>query len=564
MDLEKLPVYQVIPPTEFPDQDYPSPVATRNTDRPARGTSQFRKTIRDVALGFLIATAFWTIPHATRVSWPSARRCVGRFFGHRHHHKHHNHHGHHHGHHHENLFPSGKKIGYQGPTETGIEPFVAVTADAPPEQQSYYPLVSPAHSSHDAFDPVRSWGYLSPFHSLPSNAFGLEGSSGKVPDQCKLTQVHLLHRHGARYPTSSKEPSGFAARLKAAGNYKASGNLKFLNTWSYGLGKEVLTPFGRSQLFNLGVGFRQKYGHLLDKIANPKQKLVFRTTSQHRMLHSALNFAAGFFGLPFKSQYHQSIVIEAPGFNNTLAPYFTCNNSEHASKTYVKSIMSDWSEIYLAGALPRLQANLTGYQLTFEDYYSDLMFWYAYSFGSPTAAAIGKGWVEELVSRLTQEPIKNYDSSTNSTLDSNPITFPLDQPIYVDATHDTVISCIVVALNLTSLASEGPLPTRFIPKKQSFVSSHISPFAGNLHAQVVECEDGKKIRFLLNDAPVPLTGLRGCPEDAEGFCPLSIAVKALQTRIKEIDYQNDCNVKNGYTPPSGGGGIVNGRPPSSG
>ncbi|KAA1126659.1 hypothetical protein PGTUg99_032098 [Puccinia graminis f. sp. tritici] len=65
------------------------------------------------------------------------------------------------------------------------------------------------------------------------------------------------------------------------------------------------------------------------------------------------------------------------------------------------------------------------------------MFWYAYSFGSPTAAAIGKGWVEELVSRLTQQPIKNFDSSTNSTLDSNPVTFPLDQPIYVDATHDT-------------------------------------------------------------------------------------------------------------------------------
>ncbi|KAA1075154.1 hypothetical protein PGT21_030059 [Puccinia graminis f. sp. tritici] len=191
------------------------------------------------------------------------------------------------------------------------------------------------------------------------------------------------------------------------------------------------------------------------------------------------------------------------------------------------------------------------------------MFWYAYSFGSPTAAAIGKGWVEELVSRLTQQPIQNFDSSTNSTLDSNPVTFPLDQPIYVDATHDTVISCIVVALNLTSLASEGPLPTRVMPKKQSFVSSHISPFAANLHAQVVECEGGKKIRFILNDAPVPLTGLRGCPEDAEGFCPLPIAIEALQARIKEIDYQNDCNGEDGYAPPFGGGGIVDGRPPSS-
>ncbi|KAH9456222.1 hypothetical protein Pst134EB_012425 [Puccinia striiformis f. sp. tritici] len=138
-----------------------------------------------------------------------------------------------------------------------------------------------------------------------------------------------------------------------------------------------------------------------------------------------------------------------------------------------------------------------------------------------------------------------------------------DQPIYVDATHDTVISCVVVALNLTTLTSEGPLPTRYIPDKQSFVSSHISPFAGNLQAQVIECEGGKKIRFLLNDAPVPLTGLNGCPQDDEGFCPLSVAIKALQTRIKEIDHQNDCNSDISYSPPFGGGGITDGRPPSS-
>lgn len=312
------------------------------------------------------------------------------------------------------------------------------------------------------------------------------------------------------------------------------------------------------------------------------------------MLHSALNFAAGFFGLPFESRYRQLIVIESKGFNNTLAPYHTCKNGEEAGKTYTQQILANWSEIYLAEALPRLQANLTGYQLTFQDlvsmqqlcayetvslgwspfcqiftpeefkgfaYYSDLLFWYAYSFGAPSAAAIGKGWVEELVSRLTRTPITKYNSSTNSTLVSNPITFPLDQPIYVDATHDTVISCVIVALNLTSLASEGPLPTKFIPKKQSFVSSQISPFAGNLQIQVVECEDEKKIRFLLNDAPVPLTGLRGCPENTEGFCPLSTTIEALKLRLEEIDYDHDCNTPLEYSPPVGGGGIIDGKPP---
>ncbi|MBW0526827.1 hypothetical protein O181_066542 [Austropuccinia psidii MF-1] len=575
--------YQLLPS----DYDLKNPIHQDYHDSSKKISSeQLKRTIRDVLVGFLIATVCWSIPSVVRFSLPLSNHHSA--------HQDHHHHKHHRHHHKSSWFPSGPEIGYQGLIKTGVEPFAAVEAIDSPQLESYFPLVSPAQTEFNhSFNPIRSWGYLSPFHSLAPNAFGLDGCSAKVPKGCKLKQVHLLHRHGARYPTKSNGPIQFSQNLKAAKGYKASGDLDFLNDWKYGLGMEILTPFGRNQLFNLGVGFRQKYGHLLNKLGKSK-KLVFRTTSQHRMLHSALNFAAGFFGLPYESQYHQSILIEAKGFNNSLAPYFTCKNNQHASKTFVSKILADWSEIYLAEALPRLQANLTGYQLSFKDvvsmqqlcayetvslgwspfcklftseefkgfaYYSDLLFWYGYSFGSPTAAAVGKGWVEELVSRLTKKPIKRYDSSTNSTLNSNPITFPLDQPIYVDATHDTIISSVVVALNLTALASEGPPPTRFIPKKQSFVSAHIVPFSANLQTQIVKCDGEEKIRFLLNDAPVPLTGLRGCPEDREGFCPVETAVQALQARLKDIDFYHDCNAQDDYEPPFGGGGIVNGRPP---
>lgn len=117
-------------------------------------------------------------------------------------------------------------------------------------------------------------------------------------------------------------------------------DLAFLNNWKYKLGAEILTPFGREQLFALGVSFRTKYGHLLQAPSFPAdvnvegkkedRKLVFRTETQgeslakvtlasersagslngypgarltsDRMLKSALNFAAGFFGIPFESQ----------------------------------------------------------------------------------------------------------------------------------------------------------------------------------------------------------------------------------------------------------------------
>lgn len=60
-------------------------------------------------------------------------------------------------------------------------------------------------------------------------------------------------------------PGGLASKLhRASTGIKAHGPLSFLNTWTYKLGTEVLTPFGRQQLFDLGVSMRMKYGSLLE------------------------------------------------------------------------------------------------------------------------------------------------------------------------------------------------------------------------------------------------------------------------------------------------------------
>ena len=69
----------------------------------------------------------------------------------------------------------------------------------------------------------------------------------------------------------------------------------------------------------------------------------------------------------------------------------------------------------------------------------DLIFWYNSAFGSPTARVQGIGYIQELVSRLTHTRIATHNSSTNGTLNDNPITFPLGQSLYVDATHEVVV-----------------------------------------------------------------------------------------------------------------------------
>jgi hypothetical protein len=99
---------------------------------------------------------------------------------------------------------------------------------------------------------IRSWGNLSPMFSLPPGTFGLPDASPVVPEGCTINAVHILHRHGARYPTSGSGPVAFAAKIHAAANtdtgFNATGPLAFLDTWTYKLGAEILTPLGRKQL----------------------------------------------------------------------------------------------------------------------------------------------------------------------------------------------------------------------------------------------------------------------------------------------------------------------------
>jgi len=123
------------------------------------------------------------------------------------------------------------------------------------------------------------------------------------------------------------------------------------------------------------------------------------------------------------------------------------------------------------------------------------------AFGSPLSRALGIGYIQELVARLTHTRIESHNSSTNATLDDNPITFPLNHALHVDATHEVVVLyskfgishvaysyvalsvLVITALNLTSFAANGPLPTDHIPKHRTFRVSELAPFSTNVQFQ---------------------------------------------------------------------------------
>lgn len=497
------------------------------------------------------------------------------------------------------LFPSEPVIGFPGATPTGVEPFAVQTA-APAAGYPYntgdtstFPLVVDApYGSTDtngssAFNIFRTWGNLAPWYSVPSSTYGLDSASPLVPSGCSITQVHLLYRHGARYPTSGAPPSTFAAALHNAtqasgGGLKASGDLEFLNDWTYKLGAELLTPFGRLQNFELGVQARQLYGGLLNNFTDQGVLPVFRTESQDRMVKTAQNFAAGFFGVPeFLTEVNIEIMVEAPGFNDTGAPYETCTNANVASRGSIGSTAAtEFAANAFNDTLARLQTQLQGYTLkpsdaiamlqlcsyetdalgyssfcrlfTQEDfenyeYYYDLSFYYNNGYGSPVAAAQGKGFLEEFLTRLEHQPLEAYNSTTNSTLDGDSRTFPLNQSIYADATHEVVVLDTLTAFNLSALFPGGPPPVSARPSTPAdsrFVASRVVPFATHFAIQVLECPactPSKQVRFIVNDAVVPLDGTyAGCAYDANGLCAADTVLEALRQRVKEIDFDYAC------------------------
>lgn len=103
------------------------------------------------------------------------------------------------------LFPT--RVGYAGETHTGAEPGLVATAPSYPIHTGAAQLVLPASLSGKSdgmkkgFDLFRSWGNLSPWYSVGKGAFGLN-SGPEAPHGCRVTGLHLLHRHGARYPTA--------------------------------------------------------------------------------------------------------------------------------------------------------------------------------------------------------------------------------------------------------------------------------------------------------------------------------------------------------------------------
>ncbi|KAK5944476.1 hypothetical protein PMZ80_003758 [Knufia obscura] len=404
---------------------------------------------------------------------------------------------------------------YAGPTKTAdMAPFLAQTNSAPFGTASFAPnapleTAYPIQGNTNNSNIFEMMGQLSSYFPNPVG-FGVD--EYPLPPSANITTVNLLHRHGSRYPTGDSSVSTFGSKIyNITHNSTATwtGALSFLNGWKYTLGAEILVARGRQELFDSGVLFYYNYGHLY----NTSTKLVSRTTTQDRMLKSAEYFMAGFFGLEWTQNATLEPIIEQNGFNNSLAGYFQCNNSNNYRSTGGSNASVVWENIYLADATKRLRALSGNYNWTVADSYNaqtlcpyetvaygysnwcnlftydewqgfeysiDLQFQGNNGWLAPTGRGVGIGYVEELYARLQGHLYNLAPGATNvnRTLDTTDATFPLNQSLYMDFSHDTNIYSILTALGMRQFSDE--LANNTITPNRNVTVSHITPFGARV------------------------------------------------------------------------------------
>ncbi|KAK3400399.1 histidine phosphatase superfamily [Sordaria brevicollis] len=441
---------------------------------------------------------------------------------------------------------------------------------------------------------THTWGQYSPFFSVPSEI------SPAVPDGCRLTFAQVLSRHGARFPTPGKAAaiSAVLTKIKTSATWYGS-DFQFIKNYDYVLGVDHLTAFGEQEMVNSGIKFYQRYSSLI-QTEDPDTLPFVRASGQERVIASAENFTTGFYSAlsadknPPSSLPRPEMVIisEEPTANNTMhhglcrafedsttgdlaqaefiAATFppitarlnaqgfkgvTLSNTDVLSLmdlcpfdtvAYPLSSLTTTSSVSGGGKLSPFCSLFTASDWTIYDYLQSLGKYYGFGPGNSLAATQGVGYVNELIARLTRTPVVDH-TTTNSTLDGDEKTFPLNRTVYADFSHDNDMMNILTALRIfehISPMDNTTIPTNYgqtgddgVKERDLFKVSWAVPFAGRVYFEKMVCDadgDGKidsdeaqkeLVRILVNDR---VMRLNGCDDDEEGRCGLEKFVESME------------------------------------
>lgn len=393
-----------------------------------------------------------------------------------------------------------------------------------------------------------------------------------VPSGCELTFALVLSRHGARDPTARKSTlyASLIDRIHTAVSEYGAG-YEWLRDYKYTLGEEQLTAFGIKQMVDSGAAFYSRYRTLVGDL-----EPFVRAAGSDRVIASSEHFVRGFYNAQDKegeSRVEEILVIpEQPMENNTLNNKLC--SAYPSNLDMVNEKKAAWNNVWVPDVRQRLNAKLPGANLSTEetiflmdlcpfesvahedirvhkfcalfseeewqgyDYFQSIGKWYGYGPGNPFGPTMGVGFVNELIARLTGNPVKD-ETSTNSTLDTSPETFPLDRKLYADFSHDNDMTSIYGALGLYNSTDLLPVTHRMAPREaDGYSAAWTVPFAGRMYVEKMRCEaadtggsddeeakEEELVRVLMNDRVVSLPN---CAADVLGRCKLGDFVQSLE------------------------------------
>lgn len=392
-----------------------------------------------------------------------------------------------------------------------------------------------AAKAASSFDLYEHLGNLSPYF-VPDNtpASLLSG----VPETCTVDRALLVHRHGSRQPIT-----GEIDVLRALGYYignntaifsKPRGTLPnefaFLaKGWTSTFTINDLSAPGRQQCFDHGVAFRLDYPSLyIDTLL---------VGGQDRVIESAQWFADGYYGRNVNQTATLDILPENNLTISWITPSDTCDTWEYSSGG---DLVTDWGNVYLPPIASRINKLLKpacpGVNFTAANAHGML---YACAYGT---AVYGKGsspWCPVFKEKeildfeyeldLLMRGSFGYGLPTEqgpvlgSLLVSNVTAFMQAngsdaQNLSINFAHDTTIDLGLTALGLandTEYPVDGP-PSPY----RKWRTSYQVPFAAQMLWKRLDCDGGKRLQLVLNEANFDL-GPVGCDSDLYGTCSFS-------------------------------------------
>jgi len=408
---------------------------------------------------------------------------------------------------------------------------------APKTPSASLPLPLPDSITHN-------WGAYSPFFSLAKYS---------VPEGCTVNQVNLLHRHGARFPTAKsgeklKDTVSKFSQVKSFSNPK----MAFLGNYTYTLGADSLVPFGAQEAFDSGIIFLDRYNYLLSPATSGTP--FMRASGAQRVIDTATNFSSGFLTaaapLDIRFTLDPPLVISESG-NDTLIDG-SCPAAGGSGKEQEK-----WVDVYTHDLVHRLDHGVEGVTVSNDDaqnlmamclfetvvmdgsgvsqfcalfkekewegfeYSSDVDKYYNTGYGQKLGPIQGVGWTNELLARLTNQPLHDTTQSNHS------LPFPLDRFMYLDFSHEDELIAIYSAIGLFKQLNK--LPLKKMPKHgrtDTWITSRLVPFAARMVVERLQCygSGDQMVRILVNDQVQPMEFCKGVNE--EGLCSLESFVES--------------------------------------